>query len=87
MGISAVIALRGAIACRKERRRAVEETLAQGTITLWTAALNDKVVNRFRTVVLLITVIIIILMVTKPVQVRRFLTNREICDTLIINVT
>jgi hypothetical protein len=31
-----------------------------------TAALNDKVVNRFRAVELMITVIIIALMVTKP---------------------
>jgi len=31
-----------------------------------TAVLNDRVVNRFRTVELIITIIIIILMVTKP---------------------
>jgi hypothetical protein len=51
---------------RKERTRAVEEALAQGTITPeLTAALNDKVVTRFRAVELVVLVIIIILMVTK----------------------
>src|SRR5512134_4145257 len=67
VGISAFIAPLGLIARRKERTRAVEEALAQGTITsALTAALNDRVVNRFRAVELIITVIIIILMVTKP---------------------
>ena len=67
VGMSAFIAPLGLVARRKERTRAVEEALAQGTITsALTAALNDKVVNRFRAVELIITVIIIILMVTKP---------------------
>lgn len=61
------IAPLGLVARRKERTRAVEEALAQGTITpALTAALHDKVVTRFRAVELGITVIIVILMVTKP---------------------
>ena len=61
------IAPLGLVARRKERTRALEEALAQGTITpALTAALNDNVVNRFRAVELIITVIIIVLMVTKP---------------------
>jgi hypothetical protein len=52
---------------RKERTRALEEALMQGTITpQLSAALNDKVVVRFREVELIILVVIIILMVTKP---------------------
>ena len=67
VGMSAFIAPLGLVARRKERTRAVEEALAQGTITsALTAALNDRVVNRFRAVELIITVIIIVLMVTKP---------------------
>ena len=67
VGMSAFIAPLGLVARRKERTRAVEEALAQGTITsALSAALNDRVVNRFRAVELIITVIIIILMVTKP---------------------
>lgn len=55
------------VARRKERTRAVEEALAQGTITpALTAALTDRVVNRFRAVELMITVVIIVLMVAKP---------------------
>ena len=67
VGMSAFIAPLGLVARRKERTRAVDEALAQGSITpALSAALNDRVVNRFRTVELIITVIIIILMVTKP---------------------
>lgn len=67
VGVSAFIAPLGLIARRKERTSAVEEALAQGTITRrLMAALNDKVVNRFRTVEMVILVIVIILMVTKP---------------------
>ncbi len=67
VGMSAFIAPLGLVARRKERTRAVEEALAQGTITsALSAALNDRVVNRFRAVELIIMVIIIILMVTKP---------------------
>jgi uncharacterized membrane protein len=52
---------------RKQRTRALDEALRQGTITSQlTAALNDKVVVQFRKVELIILVIIIILMVTKP---------------------
>jgi hypothetical protein len=55
------------IARRKERTHAVEEALAQGTITLrLMAALNDKVVNRFRAVEMVVLAIIIMLMVLKP---------------------
>jgi uncharacterized membrane protein len=61
------IAPLGLVARRKERTRAVEEALAQGTITpALTATLNDRVVNQFRAVELIMMVIIIILMVTKP---------------------
>jgi hypothetical protein len=52
---------------RKERAHAMEDALAQGTIThRLKAALNDNVVNRFRAVEMVILVVIIVLMVTKP---------------------
>jgi uncharacterized membrane protein len=52
---------------RKERERALQEALAQETITLrLMAALNDKVVIRFRKVEFIALVIIIVLMVIKP---------------------
>jgi len=52
---------------RKERTRALEEALTQGTITPHlTATLNDPVVVRFRMAELIILVVIIILMVAKP---------------------
>jgi uncharacterized membrane protein len=67
IGISAVIGPLGLVARRKERERALKEALAQETITLrLLAALNDKVVIRFRAAELIIMVIIIVLMVTKP---------------------
>jgi hypothetical protein len=45
----------------------MEEALAQGPITpTLTAALHDKVVNRLRAVEIVILVMIIVLMVTKP---------------------
>jgi uncharacterized membrane protein len=67
VGVSAFIAPLGLIARRKERARAMEEALSQGTITLrLMAALNDKVVNRFRAVEMMVLVIVIVLMVTKP---------------------
>jgi len=67
LGLSAVIGPLKLIARRKERERALEEALAQGTITLrLLAALNDKVVNRFRMVEFMILMIIIVFMVTKP---------------------
>ena len=67
MGISAVIAPLRLVARRKERTRAVAEALAQGTITpALTAALNDKVVIRFRSAEFITLIVIIILMVTKP---------------------
>jgi len=57
----------GLIARRKERERALEESLAQGAITpRLLAALQDKVVIRFRIAELIILLVIIILMVTKP---------------------
>lgn len=65
-GTLAIIPLR-LVARRKERTRATDEALAQGIITPeLTAALNDKVVVRFRMVELIVLIIIIILMVTKP---------------------
>ena len=67
IGISALIGPLGLIARRRERTCALEEALAQGTITpQLSAALSDQVVIRFRAVEFLITVVIIILMVTKP---------------------
>jgi uncharacterized membrane protein len=66
VGISAVIGPLGLVARRRERTRAMAEALAQGTITpRLMAALNDKVVIQFRTVELVILVIIIVLMVMK----------------------
>lgn len=65
-GSLAIVPLR-LVTRRKERTRAVEEALVQGTITpKLTAALNDKVVIRFRAVELVVLIVIIILMVTKP---------------------
>lgn len=67
VGLSAFIAPLGLVARRKERMRAVKEALAQDTITLrLLAALNDKVVIRYRIIEFIVSVIIIILMVTKP---------------------
>jgi uncharacterized membrane protein len=67
VGISAAIGPLGLIARRRERARAVEEALAQGTMTLrLMAALHDPVVTRFRAVELITVIIIVILMVTKP---------------------
>ena len=67
LGISAFIAPLGLVARRKERERALKEALAQETITLrLLAALNDKVVIRFRIAEFITLIIIIFLMVTKP---------------------
>ena len=67
IGVMGFIAPLGLVARRKERTHAIEEALTQGTVTLrLMAALNDKVVNRFRAVEMAIVVVIIILMVTKP---------------------
>ena len=67
VGISAFIAPLGLVSRRKERTRALEEALAQETITLrLMAALRDKVVIRFRLVEMITLLVIIILMVTKP---------------------
>lgn len=67
MGISAVIAPLRLVARRKQRTRAVEEALVQGTITPeLTAALNDKVVIQYRIAEFITLIVITILMVTKP---------------------
>lgn len=67
LGISAVIAPLRLIDRRKQRTLALEEALARGTITPeLTAALHDRVVSGFRAVELLLLLIIIVLMVTKP---------------------
>lgn len=67
LGGSMVIAPLGLIDRRRQRTRATEEALVQGTITPeLTAALNDKVVKRFRTAEFILLVIITMLMVTKP---------------------
>jgi uncharacterized membrane protein len=67
ISLSAFIGPLGLIARRKERMRALKEALTQGTITLrLMAALNDKVVIRYRFVEFIILVIVIALMVTKP---------------------
>jgi len=67
VGVTGFIAPLGLVARRKERTRAAEEALAQGTMTLrLSAALDDKVVHRFRAVEMIILVVIIALMVMKP---------------------
>lgn len=67
IGISAAIAPLRLIDRRRQRAAALEEALALGTVTAeLTAALHDKVVNRFRLAELVLLVVIIILMVTKP---------------------
>jgi uncharacterized membrane protein len=67
IGISAFIGPLGLVARRKERARAVEEALSREMITpRLTAALNDKIVTRFRAVEMVVLLGIIILMVTKP---------------------
>ena len=66
-GISVFVGPLGLAARRKERERALKEALAQETITLrLLAALNDKVVLRYRLAEFVVLLIIIILMVTKP---------------------
>lgn len=67
VGGSAVIAPLRLIDRRRQRTRALEQALVQGTITPeLTAALNDKVVKRFRSAEFIVLVIILVLMVTKP---------------------
>jgi uncharacterized membrane protein len=67
LAISAVIAPLRLIDRRRQRTKALEEALSLGTITPGlTAALHDKVVNRFRAVELILMVVIISLMVLKP---------------------
>jgi uncharacterized membrane protein len=67
VGISAVIGPLGLVSRRRERARALEEALSQNTITLrLLAALHDKVIIRFRAAEMLVLLVIIILMVTKP---------------------
>jgi len=52
---------------RKQRTHALEEALTQEMITpALTAVLHDKVVVTFREVELIIMIVIVILMVTKP---------------------
>lgn len=67
VSISAFIGPLGLVTRRKERARALEEALTQQTITpRLTAALNDKVVTRFRAAEMTILLVIIVLMVMKP---------------------
>jgi uncharacterized membrane protein len=67
VGLSAFIGPLGLVARRKERTRALEESLTQNTITpRLLTTLNDKVVNRFRAVEMVVLLVIIILMVMKP---------------------
>lgn len=67
VGVSAFIGPLGLIARRKERTRAIEEALSQKRITpRLTAALNDKVVTRFRAAEMVVLLLIIVLMVMKP---------------------
>ena len=67
IAISALIGPLGLVTRRKERERALQEALSQGTITLrLLAALHDKAVLRFRTVEFVTLLVIIILMVAKP---------------------
>jgi uncharacterized membrane protein len=67
VGVMGLIAPLGLVARRKERTQALKEALAQDAITLrLIAALNDKTVVRFRVVEMIVLLVIIILMVTKP---------------------
>ena len=67
LGISLAIGPLKLVPRRKERTRALEESLAQGAITpALTASLNDNVVVQFRMVELIVLTVIIILMVMKP---------------------
>ena len=67
LGIMGFIAPLGLVARRRQRTLAIEDALAKGTITPeLTAALNDKVVIRFRTAEFITMIVIIVLMVTKP---------------------
>ena len=67
IGISAFIGPLRLVARRKERTQALEESLAQRTITTrLRAALDDTVVTRFRAVEMTVLLVILILMVTKP---------------------
>jgi uncharacterized membrane protein len=67
VGISAFIAPLGLVARRKEREHALEEALSQGTITQrLMASLQDKIVARFRVAEMVVLLVIVILMVTKP---------------------
>ena len=67
LGISLAIGPLKLVPRRKQRNHALEEALTQRSLTPeLTAALNDPVVARFRTIELVIVVLIIILMVTKP---------------------
>ena len=66
-GGTLVISPLGLLRRRQQRAAAVEDALTQGHITSeLTAALHDKIVNRFRAVELMLLVVIIVLMVTKP---------------------
>ena len=67
LGVSAIIGPLRLIPRRRQRTQAAEEALAQEVITpALTAALNDRVVNVFRTGELITLVVIIVLMVVKP---------------------
>ena len=67
VGGSAVIAPLRLIPRRQQRAQALEEALAKGSITPeLSAALNDKVVNTFRKVELVMMVVIVFLMEVKP---------------------
>ena len=67
LGITLAIGPLKLVPRRKQRTHALGEALAQGTITPeLTAALNDEVVVRFRAVELVLVILIVILMVTKP---------------------
>lgn len=67
IGTFAVIPPLRLIPRRNQRAQALEEALAQGRMTAeLNAALKDKVVITFRVAELIVMVLIIILMVTKP---------------------
>jgi uncharacterized membrane protein len=67
IGISASLGPLRMIPRRKLRNLAIEDALAQGTITTeLSKALNDNVVHTFRNIELVVVIVIIVLMVVKP---------------------
>lgn len=67
VGMSLLVPFFRLIPRRKQRTKALEDALAQGVITPeLAAALNDKVVRGYRLTEVVMIVVVIVLMVTKP---------------------